>query len=336
MCLSNNRYPEARVDFNDTILLGLEMADGSHVVGYYNKVTARNAAKAAKNQDFGWKVGAAEIEGDFGWHVKESVPPTGNAMLIAIPAEPGTVSAKNLIPVAKYPHFMEDYKKAVAPKPRVLRDNPSNSSFGASKGMPKVVKGFDNGTYDVVLSPSAKAILTVINQIDKDKRPQVNEMLYSQLDLLYPDFTFVLFCFAEEDKERSGCALIKYTPRKGSEHLLYLPGLDGHNGTVETGEVELNHTLVIGSYRMPSCFGEQVIFRDLNFLADHRDFPNQVIGKIVTKGTRAPQGDFLFLLEDVRKGKFRCKRQLPPGWASVFGSNGVSLTPFFIHKDEQG
>jgi hypothetical protein len=197
-----------------------------------------------------------------------------------------------------------------------------------------VVKGFDGGTYDVVIAPSARSIATVIGQVDEAKRPQLNNELYGQLDLLYPGFTFVLFCFSEDDKAKSGCAVVKYQPRTGLEHLLYLPGLDGHNGKVETGEVELNNTLVVGSYRMDAnAFPREVSFTDPGLKQAHPYFLDRVIGKIIPKGTMAPQGDFLFKLDDVRKGIFRAKRQLPPGWSNVFGNVGVTAKPHFITAD---
>ncbi|MBS1992988.1 MAG: hypothetical protein JSS83_20865 [Cyanobacteria bacterium SZAS LIN-3] len=338
MCLSNNSYPSVRVSFDDTILLGLEVKDPTsglveHVVGYYNKVSARKAAAANANPDFGWDVkpAGAAAEGDFGWDVPAPVMKVGNAMLIAVPAEPGTVSAKSLVAVGKYPAFMEDYKKAVVPRRPVMRGSRSFGSDALLGAKAIVVKGFDGGTYDVVIASSAGQISSVIAQVDEAKRPQLNAELYKQLDLLYPGFTFVLFCFSEEDTAKSGCAVVKYQPRKGTEHLLYLPGLDGHNGQVETGEVELNHTLVVGSYRMGETVdASDVAFSDAGLRQEYPFFLDRVVGKVIPKGTMAPQGDFLFSLDEVRKGVFRAKRQLPPNWSKVFGTKGVPATPYFI------
>jgi len=217
MCLSNNSYRAPRVSFDDTILLGLEVKDPTtglveHVVGYYNKVSARAAETSAPattgGEDFGWDVKPAK---------KAKTPAAtkvGNAMLIAVPAEPGTVNAKSLVAVGKFPAFMEDYKRAVAPRPRMrrggLRSRSADSMLGAKA---IVVKGFDGGTYDVVISPSAGQIASVIKKVAKAKRPQLNAELYAELDTLYPGFTFVLFCFSEEDTAKSGCAVVKYQPR---------------------------------------------------------------------------------------------------------------------------
>jgi len=118
-------------------------------------------------------------------------------------------------------------------------------------------------------------------------------------------------------------------------HVLYLPGLDGHNGKVETGQVELNHTLVVGSYQMSDYADSvEVDFTDKALVgqsAQHPVFLRRVIGTEISKGTMAPQGDFLFSLKEVREGKLRAKRQLPPGWKKVFGNEGVPEKPYFIH-----
>lgn len=331
MCISNNSYEAPRISFEDTILLGLEVlnADGAveHVLGYYNTVSAR--AAAAAGNDFGWPVKSTTDDDDFGWHVPPPVTKIGNAMLFAIPAQPGSVNEKSLIAVGKFPRFMQDLKTAVAPSPPVTRSKSMSFSLSADAYEPIVIKGFDGGVYDVVIAPSATAIKPVIDQVDPAKRPQINDKLYGELNLLYPGFTFVLFCFSEEDTARSGCAVIKYKPRTGLEHLLYLPGLDGHNGHVETGEVELNHTLVVGSYRMTGG-GRPVHFSDPGFKEAYPFFPNEVLGVIIPKGTMAPQGDFLFKLDEIRQGTFRAKRQLPPGWSGVFGNTGVTAKPHFI------
>ncbi len=321
MCLSNNSYYRSRVSFEDTILLGLEVQDPSsglvnHVVGYYNKVSTRKGATA---------------EGDFGWNVPAPMMKVGNAMLIAVPAEPGTVNATSLVAVGKYQRLMEDYKRAVVPPRTAIRGE--SRLISSAKAI--VIKGFDSGLYDVVIAPSASQISSVISQVEEAKRPQLNVELYDQLDLLYPGFTFVLFCFSEEDTAKAGCAVVKYQPRKGWEHLLYLPGLDGHNGQVVTGEVELDHTLVVGSYLMDErVAASKVIFSDEGLQTQYPFFLDRVVGKVIPKGTMAPQGDFLFLLDHVRGGAFRAKRQLPPNWFDVFGSDGVPTKPYFINGSD--
>jgi hypothetical protein len=240
-------------------------------------------------------------------------------MLIAIPATPGSVTSANLIPVGKYPTFMQDYANAVA--------TPIYGSAGMRRGgtlrsmSVEIVRGFDNGTYDVLIAPNAKAIVKAIEMVDPAKRPQVNAELYKTLDKLYPRWTFLLFCFSEDTADKAGCALVRYKPMAEFKHLLYLPGLDGHNGEVEQGKVELDHTLVVGSYKMSRTANtSSVTFSDRGVTQAMPFLPSQVIGKVVPAGTRVSQGDFLLNLADVSQGNFRAKRALPPGWQKVFAA----------------
>jgi hypothetical protein len=259
MCLSNNRYKTPSVSFSGTILLGCEVqVEGKteHLVGYFNRVQSSAQNPGASDQLLRSAVagipsltaprrGTRRRSGgsdDFGWETpaKPGKPATiavGNAMLFALPASPGTVTAANLIAVSDYPSFMQDYARAVSPPvfSDSMRRGGMRGSLGGAKSV-EVVKNFDKGTYDVVIAGSAKAIATALDQIDPAKRPIVNSELYAQLDKLYPKWTFVLFCFAEESASKAGCAMVRYKPMKKFEHLLYLPGLDGHNGAVETGQ----------------------------------------------------------------------------------------------------
>ncbi|MBU6454547.1 MAG: hypothetical protein KGS72_22450 [Cyanobacteria bacterium REEB67] len=247
---------------------------------------------------------------DFGWDKPAVVAKSGNAMLFAVPAKVGTMDAGSLIAVSDIPGFMKDLKKAVAPRPPQRRGGMRGGLLSAdSKSMPIVVHGFDKGTYDVVIAPSAASIAMVIAQVSEAKRPTVNDQLYSELDSLYPGWTFVLFCFSEQDAEQAGCALIKYEPQR--EDLLYLPGLDGHAGVIEWGAVDIAHTVVVSSDQLkdgPNV--NQVVYSDQD-VAKHPYLFTRVLGKVVSG--RAPQGDFLCQIADIRKGEFRCKRALPPG-----------------------
>ena len=68
----------------------------------------RRRTPPAQSNDFDWDTPA-----------KPGAPATiavGNAMLIAVPAEPGTLTAKNLVAVSDFPNFMQDYAKAVGPR----------------------------------------------------------------------------------------------------------------------------------------------------------------------------------------------------------------------------
>ncbi len=333
MCLSNNRTPQRPVTFEDTILYGAEALDAAkgkifHYLGYFNRVsvkspgssgnTRRSATRplgSGRGGDFLAEALASFSEAnsgpDFGWDKPVKVAQSGNAMLFAVPAKEGTMDESSLIPVSSIPNFMKDLKKAVTPRPPVSRGGLRRGTLSANaKSIPIVVKGFDNGTYDVVIAPSAASISQVIKKVSKAKRPKSNAKLYKQLDTLYPGWTFVLFCFSEQDAEQAGCALIKYEPLR--EDLLYLPGLDGHTGEIEWGPVDLAHTIVVSSHKLqPGPDVNEVSYSDADVASKHPYLFTNVLGKVVSG--KAPQGDFLCLIDDVRKGKFRCKRALPRG-----------------------
>lgn len=317
MCLSNNRYPSQAVDFSDTIILALEANIGGdiyHVLGYSNGVRSSGKPRPLHH------IGGASDHSDFGWDVEPIRYATGNAMLFAIPAEPGTFNDSGLMTTARYPHFMRDYARPFTRDGRA--EDVSRTMIGFSKDhTTQVVKGFDEDTYDVIISSKASAIPSVIDQVDLAKRPAVNQALYNQLDILYPGWTFVLFCFEEMEKEQQGCALMRYKPMKRYSHLLYAPGLDGHNGEVEKGNVHLNHTLIVGTYNYTkTAVTERVYFREDGIRHGMPWLSDRVIGRSYADGTEVPQGDFLFLLEDVRQGNYRARRMLPPGWGSLFGA----------------
>lgn len=316
MCLSNNRYPSQAVDFSDTIILALEANIGGdiyHVLGYSNAVRSSGKPRPLAH------LGQASSHSDFGWDVEPIKYATGNAMLFALPAEPGTFDESGLLSSYRYPHFMRDF---AGPFTKNRRAPAMGRAIGFSRELaPLVVKGFDEGTYDVVIASKASDIASVIDQVDLAKRPAVNQTLYAQLDLLYPGWTFVLFCFEEMEREQHGCALMRYKPMKKYSHLLYAPGLDGHNGAIESGNVHLNHTVVVGTYDYTKSAAVQTINFEEDGIRDAMPWlPRRVIGKEYDVGTEVPQGDFLFLLEDVRQGNYRARRMQPPGWGSVFGA----------------
>jgi hypothetical protein len=127
MCISNNRYERARVDFKDTILFGgvVKREDGTveHVLGYYNKV-ATLAGAPAGGDDFGWDVTPGAGNDDFGYDIAPPARRVGNAMLFCIPAKPGTLKgAENLIPVKDYP-TRSARAAAAAPRASASRSAP--------------------------------------------------------------------------------------------------------------------------------------------------------------------------------------------------------------------
>lgn len=346
MCISNNQYDTPRVEFTDTVLFGAVVRNPQneieHILGYSNKV----AAKTFTNRDFGhnipagdigWTVNGASSSDDFGYDIAPPPRRIGNAMLFCVPARPGSLTAQSLIPVSKYPHFMEDLRAAILPSENYAKSFTLSITREPAKAI--VVKGFDDGTYDVVIAPGGPSqIASVIAHVDDDKRPDLNEKLYAELSIVYPGFAAVLFCFAEDSAEKAGCALMRYQPMQGLEHLMFLPGLDGHNGHIERGMVTLNHTIVLGHYDMKVAAGEPVTYTDAALHANRPYWAvNRVVGSAFEPNTVVPQGDFWARVDDVRNGNLRLRRQVPPGWSKLPDKPADPATsPFYITSSRRG
>lgn len=343
MCVFNNT--SARVNPSNTILIGGRVTQKQglmHYLGYFNSIAHTNASTRAPavsedellleterrfqsgdngnyfSKDKFLSAPATQLGRgrDFGFHAKRT-PINGNAMLIMVPAVPGSFSAQNLLPLGRGNTVFTDYEKAVATQPMLTL---SFTRSAVAKGA-EVVKGFDEGLYDIVIASSASKIPDVLEQVDSYKRPVPNLELYAKLDLLYPEWTCLLFCFATADAERAGGAMITYTSMYPD--LIILPGLDGHSGDVDTGEVEVDHTLVLGS----DSFSSVEVMQN-EWAAKTGFLPRSVIGTKIR--SVMPQGDFVFDASEVEAGIFNCLRDLPPGWENVYGSEALAKAPYYF------
>lgn len=355
MCISNNKYPEQRVDLGGSILLGgvalNEQRQERHVLAYSVEVTTLAKGSSRGSADLAWSTDDP-VGDEFGPDLSPAPRRVGNAVLFMVPAKRGSLTPDCLIPVSKYPRFLKDIQTAVAP-PAPTRRSASRGamSFGDVKGLDAVVvKGFDDGVYDVVIAPEgASQIASVIAQVDEDKRPQLNEELYAELDIVCPGWTAVLFCFSESTAKQAGAQMISYEPLM--PHLIFLPGLDGHNGAIERGNVTLDHTIAFFHYRMAKSAATPVRYSDdalqlgpqfpgqypprrrgpgfstapaLGMTAPPKKLPwfipSAVIGTVIPAGTKAPQGDFYAKVADVEQGVLRVSRDVPKTWRNLPGN----------------
>lgn len=341
MCLSNN--PQEPVNFHRTTLVGLEVqgvgADGKpinqRILGYSNVMAIPRAvatpgvatagdvaAETAVTSDAVIAVSDPALDS-----VLDSVLAPGNAMLLAVPALPGSLGPSSLIPLASYPHIFRDFADAIR-----IGVSLSVGSGSADDGDAVVVTGYDAGLYDVVIASSASAIAQALTsgKVSPNKTPVLNQVMYDQLDKLYPGFSFLLFCFDPKDSGKVGGVMVQYTPMVGSEDIIFLPGLDGHSGSIEMGMVALDHTIIVGSYRMEQDSGSVPWFTDPGVAESHPQLSCEVIGMSIAAGTMAPQGDFVLRIDDVGRGAFSAKREKPPGWTDVFGSVDPQEPSFYI------
>ena len=250
-----------------------------------------------------------------------------------MPAAPGSLVPSSLIPLAAYRHIFRDFADAI--RIGVALSVPSGS---VSDGNAVVVSGYDAGLYDVVIASNAAAIAQALTsgKVSANKTPVLNSVMYDQLDKLYPGFTFLLFCFDPKDSGKVGGVMVQYTPMEGSEDIIFLPGLDGHKGSIDSGMVALDHTIIVGSYRMEDGNGSVPWFTDPGVAENLPQLNCEVIGVSITAGTMAPQGDFVASIDEVCQGNVSFKREKPPGWAAAFGDVDPQEQPFYIKERSSG
>src|SRR5687767_6941497 len=83
--------------------------------------------------------GGSAASADFGWQREGNAPATGNAMLLPIPAKPGTMTEKNVLDTSSCPNFLKDMERAILPA--VTRGG-RRSRGPAAKGLPDSVRIF--------------------------------------------------------------------------------------------------------------------------------------------------------------------------------------------------
>lgn len=341
MCLSNN--PKEPVNFHRTTVVGLEVqgvgADGKtinrRILGYSNVVAIPRAAATVGGVNVATAATSLVTAADASYAsaVSNSAVAPGNAMLLAVPAAPGSLDASSLIPLAAYPHIFRDFADAIR-----IGVSLGVGSRGADTGDAVVVSGYDAGLYDVVIASNAAAIAQALTsgKVSPNKTPVLNQVMYDQLDKLYPGFSFLLFCFDSKDSGKVGGVMVQYTPMAGSEDTIFLPGLDGHNGSIDSGMVALDHTIIVGSYRMEDASGSVPWFTDPGAAEKLPQLSCEVIGISIAAGTVAPQGDFVASIDEVCQGTVSFKREKPPGWVAVFGAVDPQEQPFYLKERASG
>lgn len=84
------------------------------------------------------------------------------------------------------------------------------------------------GAYEVVLAKSASVIPQALQHVSPIKRPTVNADLLDWYGANYPDCSFVLACFNNQQEVADHPIFLRYMPHDTS--MLYAPGLESHTG----------------------------------------------------------------------------------------------------------
>jgi hypothetical protein len=289
MCCSVS--PGVPVHFSNTVLYAAEMSQENgeivHVLGYQNK--AQNIPVSAK--PFG------------GLLQKLFNKPTGNAMILPFPAEPQSMSKANVLNTKNCPDILQDMAKALDPPEQ---SRPLSVTFAAAAPQARVQVFEAAGIYTVVLAQDALDIPAALKQVPQEKRPSLNAELFAAYAEWYPNWTFALCCFNNEEATLAHPMLWWYKPMFADR--LFLPTLDGHTGDVPNlrAQVDVDHTLAVSSYQMEN--GYPVSYTD-NILGLDSYLARKVIGEKYKR--RMVNGDFVCSVEDVHSAQFKPLRIAP-------------------------
>ena len=314
----------APADFNNTVgWAGETVYKGKivHVLGYQNQAFNKMIV-APSLVTLGKHVALADVDAKAAANraaatgqappAKAAAPtkPTGNAMLLPIPAR-ARMTPENFLDTSEYKDILNNMKTAVAPPAR------KQKSSEITRGLD--IQVFSKGMYTVVLSPNATDIPKALNRVPLDKRPAINKEIFDAYAKWYPGWTFALCCFKDSITE-SDPMVWWYEPL--NPHTLFFPALDAHTGHRPklNENVEVNHTLIVSSYKNQAWTAHTPL-SELRSVAYSKKPPKtsllgQMLPDVVagrTYKTSMPNGDFIFETADVRSGRCNPMRKLPPG-----------------------
>lgn len=182
---------------------------------------------------------------------------------------------------------------------------------------------FNHDIYTIVLANDGSQLSAALNRVQPDRRPRINHRIFEAYTRWYKGWTFALCCF--NNKEALGSKPLVWWYEPAYRHLLFFPALDAHDGRVPdlAAEVQVDHSVSIAT-DVPHYSGPWI---QLNYTkgATRKDIPtnekrspalfdllpDSIMGKEFNGGMQ--QGDFVFLIDDLRNGKYQPIRTLPPG-----------------------
>lgn len=164
-----------------------------------------------------------------------------NAMVLPFPAEM-PMTRENCIDLTGHADLFKRYAELVKPpRPRSL--SKGGIAVAASR-----LEVFDSGSYTVVLASDAKDIPGALEQVPLNRRPQPHPELFHAYDLWYPGWPVALCCW--EGSIEAEPLLWWYEPLPEYREQHFLPGLDGHDGSIPDParkSVPVDHVIVVGS-----------------------------------------------------------------------------------------
>lgn len=191
-------------NLSKTKILSLPLENGNHFLAYSNKV---------KN---------------------ESGKP--NAMILPIPGETNPSLFHN---TESYKDFMSEITK----KCRLEEDYLGIHSRGF-RSKSKSFESFELGQYTIGLSKDFVGVREFLDELPKEKRPEISEELKQFFEEKYAGWSFAICVFDSENTIDAQPIAFEYKPF--SNELIYFPTMDGHDGKAPNvgGLVKTDHTFI--------------------------------------------------------------------------------------------
>lgn len=230
----------------------------------------------------------------------------GNCLIIPLL---GTWESIRLLNTFDTPNLLQDISKSlVYPTPQASwLSAPMAAGFGGTGGG-IVFLQFD--IYDIVIAERPADIPAVLKQINPEKRPEVNDAVFRMLDTWY-NCPVAVCCFNNLQSGEAKPLGFAFEPLYPDKLVVYT--LDGHDGKPPDPNriVLVDHDIFVGSYLMQAESHATVKYSDFIPPPLCPYVLLEVLGMQI-RNMKMENGDFVFSVEDVRKGIFNGLRSLPP------------------------
>jgi hypothetical protein len=232
----------------------------------------------------------------------------GNAMLLHLPARPGTLRGADLLDTSDCPDILKDMASAVNPVAPASRSLPD--LLGPQSAAIEIV---EMGVYHIVIAHNPTDIPAALERVPESKRPTLRPELFAFYRDEFPGWPVLCCCFSNKDAEEAQPILLQYTPR--DPNRLFIPALDAHTGAPPKpgAPVDVDHVVIFATDRRPaddytqppaqarvgSGDGFQPIFyRDSLSSALAALLPKDAIGGTL-RDMKMPNGDFVVQVADL-------------------------------------
>lgn len=214
-----------------------------------------------------------------------NLQPGPNAMLLHVPAE--RIGAENALDLTQARNVLTDLRSSGDWMPAMA------SSGARSLGGAEI---FEAGEYTVVSAEDPTLIPDALQRVPEEKRPAINEELFSWYRDNLPGYVFLLACFNNQAAAEAAPFGVWY--RSWAPDFLVAPGLDAHDGRppVAGQPVKTDHAIMFGDMEVGKLME-----------AEYSDTLTPDLRELLPKGVVThyeysviPNGDWVIPVERVR------------------------------------